>query len=45
MYSMFRIRIEYMLLVASITKDQYAKHKEQLDKIKTFNTMNDVLNF
>lgn len=44
MYCMFKIRIEYMLLVASVTKDQYAEHKEQLDKIKTFNIMNDVLN-
>lgn len=44
MYAMFRIRIEYMLLVASVTKDQYVEHKEQLAKIKTFNVMNDVLN-
>lgn len=44
MYCMYRIRIEYMFLVASVTKDQYTEHKEQLDKIKTFNDMNDVLN-
>ena len=44
MYSIHKIRIEYMLLVASVTKDQYTEHKEQLNKIKTFNTMNDVFN-
>lgn len=44
MYSMHKIRIKYMLLVASVTKEQYAEHKEQLDKIKTFNVMSDILN-
>lgn len=44
MYCMFKIRIKYMLLVASVTKEQYAEHKEQLDKIKMFNVMNNVLN-